>query len=336
GSRQRRKRRMGRGGEGRDGEGRHAGDRGERAAQVVRGTRRARRHRPERRGGEDLRAARPQRRRQDHRGEHTFHAHHSRRRRGERRRPRRVPGAGRRPRRDRRHRAILGGGRPPHRRGEPDPDGRPRASWQIREPAARGRAAGALRSCRRGQEEARHLLRRYATPARPRDDVDGRSPHRFPRRANNRPGSPQPPHHVADHPRSGSRRRNDLPYYTVPGGGGQARRPDRHPRPWQDRRGGDRGRAQAPHPRGAHQPPVRRRARPRIGRPGRGRGLARRRGARATDPDRRRRGIFESPARPARGRGDRGRQAVHAHPRPRRCLPRPDRRPRHRKGGVTM
>ena len=70
-----------------------------------------------------------------------------------------------------------------------------------RGPAARRRAARPVRPGRGGHEDRRHLLRRHAAPARPRDDPGRRPAHHLPRRADHRPGPAQPPHHVADHPR---------------------------------------------------------------------------------------------------------------------------------------
>ena len=68
-----------------------------------------------------------------------------------RRRPRRRPRPRRGPRRDRRHRPVLGRRQPAHRRGEPDPDGRPAPPRPGRGPPARRRAARALRPRRGGR-----------------------------------------------------------------------------------------------------------------------------------------------------------------------------------------
>ena len=68
-----------------------------------------------------------------------------------RRRPRPGPRARRGARRDRRHRPVLGRRQPAHRRGEPAPDGRPAPPRPARGPAARRRAARAVRPGRGGR-----------------------------------------------------------------------------------------------------------------------------------------------------------------------------------------
>ena len=73
------------------------------------------------------------------------------------------------------------------------PDGRPAPPRQARGPAARRRAARAVRPGRRGAEAARDLLRRHAAPARPRDDAGRRPADHLPRRADHRPRPAQPP-----------------------------------------------------------------------------------------------------------------------------------------------
>ena len=243
------------------------------------------------------------------------------------RRPRPGPRTRRGARRDRRHRPVLGGGQPAHRRGEPDPDGRPAPPGPGRGPAAGRRAARAVRPGRRGEEAGRDLLRRHAAPARPRDDPGRRPADHLPRRADHRPRPAQPPHHVADHPRPRRRRRHDLPDHAVPGGGRPARRPDRRARPRPAGRRGHRGRAQAAHPRRPHPAAVRRREPARSGRPGADRCHPRRRRADPAGAQRRRRPVAARAARPARRRLDRGRRAVGPHPGPRRRLPRPHRPP---------
>ena len=162
-------------------------------------------------------------------------------RRAARRRPRPRRGPRRRTRGDRRHRPVLGRRQPAHGRGEPDPDGRPAPPRPRGGPPARRGAARPLRPRRRGEAPGRHLLRRHAPPARPRDDPRGRPADHLPRRADDRPGPPQPPHDVGDHPRARRRRRHDLPDDAVPRGGRPPRRPHRGPRPRQADRRGHRG-----------------------------------------------------------------------------------------------
>ena len=58
---------------------------------------------------------------------------------------------------------------------------------------ARGRAARAVRPRRRGRQDADHVLRRHAPPARPGDDAGRRPAGDLPRRADHRTGPAQPP-----------------------------------------------------------------------------------------------------------------------------------------------
>ena len=58
-------------------------------------------------------------------------------------------------RRDRRHRPVLGGRQPAHRRGEPAPDGRPAPPRPGRGPAPRRRTARAVRPGRGGRQAGR-------------------------------------------------------------------------------------------------------------------------------------------------------------------------------------
>ena len=225
-----------------------------------------------------LRPARPERRRQDHRRQDPLHAHLRRRRlrRGARRRPR----PGRRPaggtRRDRRHRAVLRGRQPDHRRGEHAPHGGPAPPLPPRGPPHRRRAAGALRPHGRGEEARVHLLRRHEAPPGPRHDAGRQPADHLPRRADHRPRPALPPQHVADHPRAGHRRRHRLPHHAVPGGGRRARRPHRGAQRRQDRRRGHRRGAEAADPRRSCPAPLLRpgrvpvrRLRPARGHPGR-------------------------------------------------------------------
>src|SRR5829696_9476017 len=293
-------------------------DRGRRTAQVIRRQGRARRHRPAGRRGDDLCAARRQRGR------------------GSRRWPRPGPGTGCGALGHRRHRPVLGGGPAAHRRREPDPDGRPAPSGQGGGQAAGGRAAGPVRPGRRGQEAGRHLFRRHAPPARPGHGPDRRPPHHLPGRANGRAGPAQPPHHVADHPRAGGRRGDDLPDHPVPGGGRRARRPGRGPGPRTADRRGHPGGAQAPRSRRPRPPAVRRPGGTEVGGPRPGGVGPRRRGAHPGGPERRWRAVVARPARPARRGVGRGRQPLGAPARPRRRLPRPHRPTRQGKGNPAM
>ena len=98
---------------------------------------------------------------------------------GRRARPGGRPGRG--ARRDRRHRPVLGGRQPAHRRGEPAADGRPAPPRPRRRAAAGGRAARPVRAHRRGPQAAVDLLRRHAAPPRPGDDPRRRPPADLPR-----------------------------------------------------------------------------------------------------------------------------------------------------------
>ena len=128
---------------------------------------------------------------------------------------------------------------------------------------------------------------RDAPPAGPGDDPGRHAAVDLPRRAHHRAGPAQPPHHVAQHPRAGRRRRDDLPHHPVPRRGRPARRPHRGARPRPDRRRGHPRRAQAPHPGRSHPAAVRRPAGVGVGRRPARPGAARRgephpAGARAT------------------------------------------------------
>ena len=165
---------------------------------------------------------------------------------------------GRGARADRRHRPVLRGGQPAHRRGEPAPDGRPAPPRpRSRTPPDRG-AARAVRPHRRRAQAVVDLLRRHAAPAGPGDDAGRRPRSDLSGRAHHRTGPAQPPHHVADHPGTGHRRRDDLPHHPVPRRGRPARRPGRGAGSRPDRRRRHPRRAEAPHPRRAHPAPVRR------------------------------------------------------------------------------
>ena len=98
-------------------------------------------------------------------------------------------------------------------------------------PAARRRAARALRPRRRGEEARRDLLRRHAAAARPRDDARRRPTDHLPRRADVGPRSAQPARDVGHHPRARRGRRDDLPHDPGPRRGRPPRPPDRGPRP---------------------------------------------------------------------------------------------------------
>ena len=148
----------------------------------------------------------------------------------------------------------------------------------------------------------RHLLRRHAPPARSRDDARGRPADHLPRRADDRPRPPQPPHDVGDHPRARRRRRHDLPDDAVPRRGRPPRRPDRRARPRQADRRGHRGRAQAAGPGRAHPPAVRRPGRARRGRPRARRRRPRRRGPGPHGAERRQRRVAAGRVRAPRRR----------------------------------
>ena len=91
---------------------------------------------------------------------------------------------------------------------------RPAPPVQARGPPRRRRAAGALRPRRRREEARLHLLRRHEAPPRPRHDPGRQPADHLPRRAHHRPRPPQPPQHVADHPRA--RRRAAPPSSSPP------------------------------------------------------------------------------------------------------------------------
>ena len=175
---------------------------------------------------------------------------------------------------------------------------------RARGPAARRRAARAVRPRRRGR---RSRPPTYSGGMRRRLDLamtPGRRPaDHLPRRADHRPRPAQPPHHVADHPRPRRRRRHDLPHHPVPGGGRPARRPDRGPRPRQAGRRGHRRTSSSGCVPGGH---IRLRFADAGELDSAARALGevdpRRRRAHPAGPERRRRPVAARPARPARRR----------------------------------
>ena len=77
----------------------------------------------------------------------------------------------------------------------------------------------------------KNALRRRAPPGRPRRRPDRPPATARARRADDRPGPPQPPGRVVDDPRAGRRRRHPAADHPVPRGGRRARRPGRADRP---------------------------------------------------------------------------------------------------------
>ncbi|ROQ59265.1 hypothetical protein EDD93_6657 [Streptomyces sp. 840.1] len=299
--------------------------------QVVRGQGGPGRDRSGGSGGYGLRVAGPERCGQDHRGEDPLHAGLGGSGLGgdpgRRARPGHRPAG--RTRRDRGHRSVLRGRRPDHRRGEHAPDGRPPPPLPRRGPAHRRRAPSTLRSHGCGEEARLDLLRRHEAPSRHRDDPGREPADHLPRRAHHRPGPPQPPQHVADHPRAPGRRRHRLPHHPVPRGGRRTRRPHRGTEQRHDRRPGHRQGTQAPHPRRPRTPALHRphRLPPRHHRPARHH--PRRRGTLPADPQRRQpAGTAHHPGPPGRRRYPR-RRTDRPHPRPRRRVLRPHHHPQH-------
>ena len=269
-------------------------------SQVIRRERGARRHRSHRRRGHDLCPARPQRRRQDDDGADPVHPDPGRLR------PDRVAG----------HDVVT------------DPDG-VRAAIGVtgqfsavddlltgeenlrlmadlhhlgrgRRPAAGGRAAGPLRPGRRRTQAGVNVFRGDAPPAGPGDDPGRHATADLSRRAHHRAGPAQPPHHVAQHPRAGGRRGDDLPDHPVPRRGRPARRPDRGAGPRPDRRRGQSRRAQAPHPGRSRPAPVRRPGGVEVGRRPARPGIARRGEPHPAGARRRHGRLPPAPARPTR------------------------------------
>ncbi len=89
-----------------------------------------------------------------------------------------------------------------------------------------------------GRPSGPHLLRRHASPARPRRRPRAPPTGAVPRRAHHRPRPGQPQRPVGGHPGAGGRRHDRAAHHPVPGGGRPAGRPHRRDRRRpQDRRG---------------------------------------------------------------------------------------------------
>ena len=149
----------------------------------------------------------------------------------QRRRPRRRARGGRRARADRPGRPVRRDRREPHRPGEPR-HGRPPVRHGPRGgDRPRARAAGALRADRGGRPPGEDLLGRHAPAPGPRRGARRQAAGPVPRRADDGPGSAQPPGAVEDD-RGARRRGHDGPADdAVPRRGRPPRRLDRGHRP---------------------------------------------------------------------------------------------------------